>query len=272
MRKTILFTLLIIFISVTLVSGALIEENGSYTNKENLERNFKPLITIVFDDGWISDMWAQEIMQFAGMRGTSFVNAEFFMQTNNLERMDTNQLKKIYDFGWEIGCHGSKHISLLNLRKDEILNIWRSNKILIQNATGGEVVSHAYPYGEYDDMIRNLVGGVYSAARSSTKGYMEYGDFDSAYYANVYFVDTMPIEDVFELIDGVLRPPGKWLILGFHKLTGKPPFAAAAPEFFKTLSEFQRIVNYINDYKIQQKLEVITFKEGVQRIRSYYPY
>lgn len=85
--------------------------------------------------------------------------------------MDWRQIEDAHRRGFEIGCHTHSHPHLTQISEvDARREIFDSKKIL-EDRLGAEVVSFAYPYGDFDDRIRDLVQEAgYSSAVTVRKG------------------------------------------------------------------------------------------------------
>jgi len=65
-------------------------------------------------------------------------------------------LNQINKFGWEIGSHGVTHRNLLKLSLPDVeYELSESKKFLTKYF--GEIISYAYPYGDYNKLILRSV-------------------------------------------------------------------------------------------------------------------
>ena len=106
----------------------------------------KPIL-LTFDDGSETVYTdAFPIMQKYGFTGTAyivynFIGAGLFM--------DRDQIRELYDAGWEIGSHSVSHIDLTTRpgkQMDEIV----SSRSRLQSYLDVPIRSFAYPFGAYD--------------------------------------------------------------------------------------------------------------------------
>lgn len=124
-------------------------------------------IILTFDDGFrnVFDN-AVEILQKHQMRGVLFVVANFMGRDNEWDLregevreplMDEGQIRAWLAAGHEIGSHTLTHARLgrLSMRdaEEEIL----VSKQRLQDQFGVPVDHFCYPYGEWNDKVRNLV-------------------------------------------------------------------------------------------------------------------
>ena len=71
--------------------------------------------------------------------------------------------------GWEIGSHGTQHISFHRLDEKEILNSLEYSKSILTESFGN-IVSFAYPYGDTSPFIESIVANHYSNVFTTTTG------------------------------------------------------------------------------------------------------
>lgn len=113
----------------------------------------KPVM-ITFDDGNENVYFnAFPIMQEKGLTGIALIIAN---RINVEGFLSVEQLGNMYDQGWEIGSHGTRHIDLVKepqALRDEIGN----SKKLIEKSLDLEVTIFAYPYGNANVLIMDWV-------------------------------------------------------------------------------------------------------------------
>lgn len=118
-----------------------------------------------FDDGYTSVLkYGLPILSRFNFTATVFVCTNHIGQTNawnpkdktNRQHMTMEELHLLKNQGWEIGSHGTNHISFNRLSEAEILsNITESKNILSSHF--GNINSFAYPYGDTSPFIEELV-------------------------------------------------------------------------------------------------------------------
>ncbi len=122
--------------------------------QEGAELPPRPVI-ITFDDGDISVYTtAFPIMQKYGLTGVTYIVGNY-MGTEGY--MSPAQLKELVAAGWEMGSHSRSHRDLTKLdpavQRAEIVE---ARKVL-QDATGDEVSSFAYPFGIMNSAVGDYV-------------------------------------------------------------------------------------------------------------------
>jgi peptidoglycan/xylan/chitin deacetylase (PgdA/CDA1 family) len=116
--------------------------------KEGTELPSKPII-LTFDDGGESVLrTALPIMQKYGFTGTAYIVHNYIGLTKDF--MDANQIRELYEAGWEIGSHSISHVDLTersDRQQDEIVD----SRIKLQRRLGIPIMTFAYPFGVYNE-------------------------------------------------------------------------------------------------------------------------
>lgn len=122
-------------------------------------------VAITFDDGY-SDNWAAyEELQKRGMC------ASWFIVSGSIGKMpdwrdddmppkpllDKSQLREMAGAGMEIGSHTRHHLHLTGLDGTALQAEIAGSRDDLEQILGMHVNSFAYPYGEYDDRVRQAV-------------------------------------------------------------------------------------------------------------------
>ena len=136
------------------------------------------LIICTFDDAY-QDVYDKALPIFIkyNFTATVFVCSNYIGKENNWNHKDKENrthlnllnLKELKMNGWEIGSHGTNHMSYLRLSSDEIVNnLSESKKCLDEHF--GNIVSFAYPYGDYNEHITDLAKQFYENIFAVGKG------------------------------------------------------------------------------------------------------
>lgn len=129
------------------------------------DKDTKPVV-MTFDDSLLSQLQAYGVLMEYKARATFYVLTDY---ADGVHDYLTHQhIKMIADSGLEIGGHGDDmHQSLPSLRINNPV-AWERNivgvKHKLEDITGQEVVSFAYPNGSYDQKTINLVSKHYKGA------------------------------------------------------------------------------------------------------------
>ncbi len=105
-------------------------------------------IAISFDCAWGTDYTDKllEIMQSENVKCTFFA-VEFWTKKNS------DYIKKISDFGHEIGTHSATHPYMSKMNEKTIIKELSSSTKAIEDITGKKVELFRAPYGDYNDNL-----------------------------------------------------------------------------------------------------------------------
>lgn len=111
----------------------------------------KPIIALSFDDG--PSPYTERILEALDTYGAK---ATFFMVGYQIESFSEN-VKKVYDAGCQIGNHTSDHKDLSKLTAEQIKKqIYPNEELINSYAPVGEIIVRP-PYGNYNDTVRAAV-------------------------------------------------------------------------------------------------------------------
>jgi peptidoglycan/xylan/chitin deacetylase (PgdA/CDA1 family) len=109
------------------------------------ENNSREL-ALSFDDGHSSDFEiVLPLLKEYGVHGTFFVTPNYVGKKGY---MSWEQIKALGDAGMEIGSHSLNHPYMTTLSTEQLLAELKDSKIQIEQHTGKEVISFAYPFGD----------------------------------------------------------------------------------------------------------------------------
>ncbi|MDP8236311.1 MAG: polysaccharide deacetylase family protein [Candidatus Erginobacter occultus] len=143
-----------------------------------------PAAVITFDDGY-KNFFAQArpVLDRYGFKATIFIAADFVGRSSgsfsllDLPLLDRSELAALSGEGHEIGSHTLSHPSLPRLTADRSRREIEESKTVLEELTGEEIGSFAYPRGDYTAGIVEMVRTAgYQAAvtlRPGNRGRME---------------------------------------------------------------------------------------------------
>ncbi len=121
---------------------------------------------VTFDDGYLDSYEiVLPVLEQARIKGTFFISTSFLGKTfpasaGEFPTMTPAQVRELAALGHEIGAHTVNHPKLTRVPREtarkEILN----SKDFLEDLTGSEVMSFAYPKGDYDEEVKTLVGSL----------------------------------------------------------------------------------------------------------------
>lgn len=161
-------------------------------NKEIPEKS----IVITFDDGYMDNyVNAFPILKELNMKATIFIITS---GTDDGYYMSKDQLKELSDYGIDIESHTKNHSHLDTLSYEEQLKELKESKSTLESITGKEVISVAYPFGDYnEDSIKAAKEAGYSLAFTTNKGYAK-RDTNPLSLNRIYVSSTNTFEDFKE--------------------------------------------------------------------------
>ena len=118
-----------------------------YINKIVMGVRHKPKVSFSFDDGNISDYTvSKKILGIHNFKATTSIIGRLIGNTNFLT---SDMIKKLFDFGWDIACHGNySHYDILQ-NYDSIKSDILTNIEYIKNCGVPSPTIYIYPEGEY---------------------------------------------------------------------------------------------------------------------------
>ena len=138
-------------------------------------------IFLTFDDGYAClHKYVFPILLGYGFSATIFLvsgycgrNNDWPGQLSNIPRMpllDWDQIHEMDEHGIEFGVHTASHPKLDELNLDEIRDEIQGSKEFIERRLGHKITSFAYPYGRYNEIVKDIVKSEFLGACSTTIG------------------------------------------------------------------------------------------------------
>ena len=126
------------------------------------------------------------------------MKATIFCVGNSLDGsyyLSEDAIKEMSDYGIDIESHTINHLHLDTLSYDDQLEELKRSKEILENITGKEVLSMAYPFGDYnDDTLRAVKDAGYKLAFTTNLGLSDRNDnifeLDRIYISSYYDMDT----------------------------------------------------------------------------------
>ena len=142
-------------------------------------------MVITFDDGYRSVYEeAFPVLQRYGMSATVFLTVGKANAANSRESLPSlegrsmlswRSIREMHKCGMLFGAHTMTHPDLTDLPMDEVKEEVLASKEIIENALGTAVSTFAYPYGRYNDLVREVVKQNFACACSDRLGLTKMG-------------------------------------------------------------------------------------------------
>jgi peptidoglycan/xylan/chitin deacetylase (PgdA/CDA1 family) len=222
------------------------------------------LVSLTFDDGLRCQF--ERAVPILDQHGFS---ATFFLVANsdpiherpgwrkiNWSEEDNQLLRSMVKRGHEIGAHSVTH-RWPELDRDPKGEAEKSKR-WIEERLGIEVPSYAYPFCYITPAIKDsVVTAGYKQARGGANG---------SYYSGQTEIDCFNVDcrqvSSSENVGGWMRP-GCWHVLMFHGIGAQNDGWSPIPE-----AEFAREMAELANHRDRGAVEVVTFKDGADRIRK----
>lgn len=146
-----------LFLSYFLTAQTNNEKQPSSIRLEMLfpEGKSKALI-LSNDDGTIADRRLVKLMNDYNLKGT------FHLNSNKLDTkgyLTKEEIKKLF-LGHEVSVHSANHPGLSGMSKIDIVYEVVEDRKELEKLTGNTVRGMAYPFGSYDNLVLETIGGL----------------------------------------------------------------------------------------------------------------
>ena len=150
------------------------------STKRAKEFQQKPIV-ITFDDGYLDNYsYAFPIMKNLGFKGMVFLTTDAVGKTMAFDEskekipekfMSWEEAKKMQAFGFSFGSHSCTHKRMTKLTDEEAWGEITKSKQIIEENLSKPVKYFCYPYGDYNENIKNFLAQAgYKGACTTKRG------------------------------------------------------------------------------------------------------
>jgi len=206
-------------------------------------------LSLSFDDGLKSHY---EIVYPAllgrGFGGTFFVLANM-TSFEGYELMNENEMRELYEDGFEIGSHTVDHANLNVVSEEELVFEVSESKRQLESY-GFEVYSLAFPYGKFNDKVLEVSQRFYSVGRAI---------FNSEPRFHVYSYALEGNTSALDVCDKIkyAKENNLWLVLTMHDINSNPG------EWETSIEDFNLILDRIDEAEIRAE-SIIDCKRSLE--------
>lgn len=221
-------------------------DDFAFLEKENREA----VISLTFDDGFLSNVEAAKLMNNYGYIGTAFIIPEFIGTENYLTEDNLEELRELQ---WEIGGHGKT--DLTTLFPEEADTSLASTFSFLENRKFKGRENFAYPNGGYNEVNKSQVLEYFSSARTIDGFSQPTTALEESKINALTVSSSTSISQVLETVDQA-KADGSWLILVWHDFTENPQL-----DIEYRMEDFEILLNYLK----RNEVEVLPYGEALQK-------
>lgn len=138
-------------------------------------------VIITFDDGYRSNLThALPLLKCYGYTATIFLATQYLGSENEWEKpgasiprlpmMTWDEIRTLRDSGIDFGSHTQSHPRLSGLSIERVRNEMLQSKHEIERALDETVGLFAYPYGDYNEAVKEVATEIFDAAVANRPG------------------------------------------------------------------------------------------------------
>ena len=219
-----------------------VKKEAIYTRRKD-----KAIVTFVIDDGYESDY--NIMLPMFNTQGEVACSAIITDKIGTSGRMNANQIKALETAGWEILSHTVSHPSLSGETEENIRTELQNSKDILENY-GLTINNVVYPYGDANELVRQVTREIYRSGRGVVSGLN--GTYDTIktfkLFSEVADDDTQLA--AYESLVDEAESEKKWLIFRLHN----------------TDSNDATTISSLIDYIQAKNIEIMTINQALDEI------
>jgi peptidoglycan/xylan/chitin deacetylase (PgdA/CDA1 family) len=121
-------------------------------------------VAVTFDDGYISQAWAADVLRELGFPATFFLAPRFLDGVRSPAKywegwghLGWDAAAALIEDGFEIGAHSTTHPDLRTCVGAQLEQEVLGAKQILEARLPAEITTFSYPHGRYDDSVKNAV-------------------------------------------------------------------------------------------------------------------
>ncbi len=175
LNKKYIFLAVIICFGLKLSAQKVSFDNSNFFYQIYPIYNFKQsIVSLTFDDG-SENQFKVGIPILKGMN----IPATFYVITMNIDSTTKSLLLKDVSDEFEFGSHTATHPDLIKIGNEGAKQELSNSKSYLKKYFGiNSGLTMSYPWGIYNDAIKQIVKGLYLAARTTDPGYNSFDNLD----------------------------------------------------------------------------------------------
>ncbi len=220
-------------------------------------------IMMGFDDGIATQYDAFEYMESLGLKGVLYITGHLIGRGSNYLTMD--QLKEVYDAGWDIANHSFRHKNLTSIPVSEARELVEKQEAwLLDNGFTRSLGHLAYPGGYYSievlDMLESL--GMKTARRVHDPKLIHHtGSTDKLFISGVSH-DKSTIPEMKGYVDEAINYGMTVYSFGHSVVEG-----AADDSYAISMADFKNYCNYVyQKVYVEKVIDNVTVSEWSRNI------
>ena len=247
------YIVLIAIVALLIVSLSPVYPARIYSSQDG-----KALVALTFDDGY--NCWTSTILpvlQQYGMPATGYIT-----DPENRQGFTWENAQELASAGWEIGWHTMTHEPVDNLQRSDIVNDFSQAAPLFEAHNLPAPVTFAYPSGRHNSLSMQVASQYFLASRTMETGVDTPRDVRDA----PQHLEQFSMEKGLSYLENkVKKYAGQDVLVVFagHTVGEVAPWQKK-PDI--SVDDFKSLADFLNQEQAAGKIDVVTLKDGVQRI------
>ncbi|HDH05285.1 MAG TPA: hypothetical protein ENH01_06175 [Nitrospirae bacterium] len=209
------------------------------------------LVTFQFDHPFITQYTkAKPLFDSKGIKASLMVNTAEVGKSEYY--MSWDQLKEMYNEGWEIGAHTVNHPDLRTLDEATVRYELSGGKAILEAHGFQNIKNFAYPFNWYNMDVLYVISDYYRSARTSVAqtGFFINPENTHPYELSAYEarLNIDNVADAYKYVDKAQKE-GRWLIFLMHEFRDNKRSYTLSKEI-TDIKALEMLINYIRDRNI----------------------